>query len=472
VKRAISRRLAAGALMLALSPAALAQFQVPGAPRPGTPSPERPRTALPAELTYSWAVGSDSEFVYRRDADLDKRLRDNTSFFAPTLFGFFNYRPVPWLSTRAEVTLEVPADVKPQSAVLLPSGELLQPTPRRTSLLIDQAYASVKFPERFLVQEVTVGRRNFEDPRLWLYDAALDGVITRFEVGYLQAEASITRENRFDGDLLNNVPKIRTSNYIVYVDYRGIEDHRLAAYWIKREERVEPRQEGRPVFMGLRAYGRPADIFNYWADVGFARGHDELGRPIRGQAFDVGYTFRYRGAPLNPSVTAALAAGSGDRLPDDGINKEYRQTGLQSNEGRFGGLTQFKRYGETLDPELSNINIVTVGVGFRPLPNAFVDVVHHYYRLRHIASEIRNWGLTAKMNEDPSVQSKSVGREIDVIVGFRNLFGVRRLGFEVRAGVFFPGEAFRNNVSADPNNPGPTFMDADKSVSVLAVIIL
>ena len=472
MQRAISRMLAAGALVLALSPAALAQFQVPGAPRPGTPSPERPRTAMPAELTYSWVVGSDSEFVYRRDADLDKRLRDNESFFAPTLFGMFNYRPVPWLSTLVETTLEVPAYVQKEDAVTLPTGDIVRPPKLRTSILIDQAYASVKLPERSVLQEVTVGRRNFEDPRLWLYDAALDGVITRFAVGYLQAEASITRENRFDGDILNNNPKIRTSNYIVYADYRGIEDHRLAAYWIKREERIEPRTEGRPVIMGLRAYGRPADIFNYWADVSFARGRDEENRPIRGQAFDVGYTFRYRGAPLNPSVTAALAAGSGDRLPDDGINKEYRQTGLQSNEGRFGGLTQFKRYGETLDPELSNLNIVTVGVGFRPLPNAFVDVVHHYYRLRHIASEIRNWGLTAKMNEDPAVQSKKVGREIDVILGFRNLFGVRRLGFEVRAGVFFPGEAFRNNLSPDPNNPAPGFQGADKSVSVLAVIIL
>ncbi len=409
---------------------------------------------MPSELTYSWAVGSDSEFVYRRDADLDKRLKDNTSFAAPTLFGFFDYRPFSWLSTRVELTLETPMDVKSQSAVLLPSGEILQPTPQKNSLLLDQVYASVKFPERSFLQEVTAGRRNFEDPRLWLYDAALDGVIGRFGAGYLQIEASITSENDFDGDLFNNVRKSHVNNYIVYADYRGIEDHRFAAYWIKREDRMEPQQEGRPVWMGLRAYGRPADIFNYWADVGFARGHDELKRPIRAEAFDVGYTFRYRGAPLNPSVTAALAAGGGDKLPDDGINKEYRQTGLQSNEGRFGGLTQFKRYGETLDPELSNLNIVTVAVGFRPLPNAYVDIVHHYYRLRHIASEVRNWGLTAKMNEDPAVQSKDVGREIDVIVGFRNLFGVRRLGFEIRAGVFFPGDAFRNNVEPRSQQPG------------------
>ena len=84
----------------------------PGYAHPDTAAPTGPRaavrTAMPTELTYSWAAGSDSEFVYRRNADLDKRLRDNDSFSAPTLFGLFAYRPVPWLSTRVEPTLETP----------------------------------------------------------------------------------------------------------------------------------------------------------------------------------------------------------------------------------------------------------------------------------------------------------------------------------------------------------------------------
>ncbi len=35
-----------------------------------------------------------------------------------------------------------------------------------------------------------------------------------------------------------------------------------------------------------------------------------------------------------------------------------------------------------------------------------------------------------------------VGDALDVIFGFRNLFGVRGLGADVRAGWFFPGDAF------------------------------
>ena len=39
---------------------------------------------------------------------------------------------------------------------------------------------------------------------------------------------------------------------------------------------------------------------------------------------------------------------------------------------------------------------------------------------------------------------------IDVILGFRNLFGLRGLGFEVRAGMFFPGKAWQRSDGSDP----------------------
>lgn len=440
----------------------LAQFQAPGV-REGT-RPERPeRPELPSELRFSYAYGSDSEFTYRRNADLDKRIGDSSQLFAPTVFGFLDYRPTAWLASRLEVTVEAPIDVKKQSPTPLPTGEILLPEKRRTSIIIDQAYATIKNPGA--TREFTLGRRNFEDPRLWLYDAALDAAIVKLTLGYLETEASVSRENLVDGDLLNGVPKTRVNNYIIYTDYRGIEDHRLAAYWIKRDDKTHV--EGRPLLMGVRAYGTPSDRGNYWADFSIARGRDEAQRRLRGTAFDVGFTYRYLGAPLSPSFTMGYAAGSGDTNPNDNVkNTEYRQSGLQSNETRFGGLTQFKRYGEVLDPELSNVEILTAGVGFRLAPTVFVDVVYHRYRMKVIADQIRNWALTAQMNQDDTSLSRDVGKEVDIIVGWRNLFGVKRLGFEVRAGGFSPGRAFRNEVS-----DAGAFRPADKAVSLLAVII-
>ncbi|HEY5683643.1 MAG TPA: alginate export family protein, partial [Sulfuricaulis sp.] len=153
----------------------------------------------------------------------------------------------------------------------------------------------------------------------------------------------------------------------------------------------------------------------------------------------------------------------------DNKNTQFRQTGLQSNEARFGGLTQFKAYGEMLDPDLSNIKIVTAGIGFRMASNAFLDLVYHRYGLDHFANEFRSAGVTAEMNKVETQLSKDVGSEINLIVGFRNLFGFRRFGFEVRAGVFSPGDAFLRN---DGDAVNPIIVRADKASSILFVLIL
>ncbi len=289
----------------------------------------------------------------------------------------------------------------------------------------------------------------------------LGKVLVTLKLGDFKIEASVSREDLLDLDLTTNVPKGRTDNYIVYAEYRGIEYHKLAGYWILRDDKSG--EEGSPQFMGVRAYGRPSDTFKYWTDLAFLRGNDELSRDFSGYAFEVGGTYWFLDLPLRPSVTLGFAYGSGDSNPDDNKNTEFRQTGLQSNEARFGGATQFLAYGETLDPELSNLNIFTVGLGFRPAASVFVDLVYHHYRLNAVADEIRGSALTAQMNQVESRLSKDVGSGLDIILGFRNLFGVRGLGVDLRAGLFFPGDAFLRD-------DGGVFSDADIGVSALAVI--
>jgi alginate production protein len=311
-----------------------------------------------------------------------------------------------------------------------------------------------------------VGRRNFEDARLWLYDAALDSVTARLNLGTLQTDLSLGRENWRDLDLISTAPRGKTDYYILHSEYRGIEDHRFAAYAITLRDSLA--QEGEPVIAGIRAYGRPTDQLNYWTDLAGLWGRDPARQKYRGWAFDVGATYRFTKVAMQPSFTVGYAYGSGDSDPNDSRNREFRQTGLQSNEGRFGGVTQFKVYGETFDPELSNLNIFTVGTGFRPASNVFFDLVYHKYRLDKIGNDLRSSALTALINQDDTRLSKRVGSEIDLILGFRNLFGIRRFGFEVRAGVFFPDDAYRVE-EGDPNNP--TFRKGDKSISVLAVFI-
>lgn len=443
----------------AVSDTQVAQFQLPKSPSgDGDPaSAEQPQRPLIQALTYQYSVGSESDMNYRRDVDLDKRLRDNSHLIAPQINGSIIYRPNARVEMMLEMLLERETALREEAIVTLPNGDTQFAPRRRYSLPVDQAFVTFKDLGPI---DLTLGRRNFEDSRRWLYDSSLDAALARFRQGAYQAEFSVSRKDRLDLDLLSPVRKTRTDNYMLYVDYRGIEDIRLAGYTILRKDKTGV--EGKPMNMGLRAFGNPSDRFNFWTELALLRGKDELRRDFQGNAFDVGGTYRFPGLPFAPNITLGYASATGDGNTTDNVNREFRQTGLQSNEAAFGGIPKFKYYGEALDPELSNLKIFTAGLGFRPAAQVSVDLVYHHYRLFKIAEEIRNSALTAQMNQDETQISKKVGQALDVVLGFRNLLGVRRLGLDLRAGVFFPGQAFRNE---DPVTGG--FRKADKSVSVI-----
>ena len=134
----------------------------------------------------------------------------------------------------------------------------------------------------------------------------------------------------------------------------------MGAFAIVLDDRTK--RQDRPLFFGLRSLGE-VDVFDdeieYWADLATVRGKDE-GTDIKGYGFDIGATYELN-APLRPYFTLAYAFGSGDSDPDAGTDKEFRQTGLEGNENKFGGITSFKYYGETFNPELRNLKISNRG---------------------------------------------------------------------------------------------------------------
>ena len=432
-------------------------FQLPPQTRFGRPP--RPVTQF---LKYQYSYGSESEITYRRNPDLNHRVRDNLLLLLPQLNGTVVYRPTDWLAATLEMIVEREIAVQEEKRITLPSGETQFAPKRRASLLVDQAYVTIRgFTAPF---EFHAGRRNYEDERHWLYDTSMDIASVSLRKGHVRAEAFAGREVLWDLDLLQKQAKDRIDTYMLYADYRGIEDIVFAGYTVFRNDRA--RKEGRPLHFGVGARGMPSENFSFWTQLAHLRGSDELKLKFSAYAFDVGGTYRFPGLPFQPNVTLGYAFATGDGNPNDDKNSEFRQTGLQSNEGKFAGISQFKVYGEALDPELSNVGILTAGLGFRPAPNVTVDLVYHRYRLDRIADEIRNSALTAQMNQDDTNLSKDMGSALDIVLGFRNLFGVRRLGLDVRVGWFFPGrKAFRIE-EGDPDNP--VFRHADKGNSLVA----
>ena len=413
--------------------AQIAQFALPKKSAKGKAAP-----ALPQVLNYAYTYGAEFEVPMYHNRDLNSDIEDDEVTTVLAGFGNVVYRPWSWLELNIEATLEKIFYVRQE--------EPRDPVP--LSLAIDLLTAKVKVPSTPV--EVTVGRRGYLEPRLWVYDVELDGIHVGTKLGDFSFEVSANRLDGVDLELLNNIVKEYTTNYIFYTEYRGIEDYKLGGYYIFRDH-PDSAGEGHPQYMGLSAFAIPSDAFRWWGQLGYLDGRDESGNSFMAYALDAGGTYRFIDTRLQPTVTLHFAYGSGDQDSTDNENNEYRQTGLQSNESIYGGVQQFIYYGETLNVELSNLQIYTVGGSIRPTSSMFFDLVYHYYRLNTIVpgGELRGQELTTTINDDPSKESKDVGHGLDLIASFHKMFGVRGLGLSIRAGVFFPGDAFDQTTSSD-----------------------
>ncbi len=283
-----------------------------------------------------------------------------------------------------------------------------------------------------------IGRQRFDDERKWLYDEDLDAVRLRYIRETFPVELSASRNGLVRKKLGGPDERERINNYVLYAIYAPRDWIQLEAYAIARDDRTANRQ--RPVFLGVRSGGEPVNDLDYWLELGYVGGRDGA-KSIRGWGVDLGATYEWQ-VVLRPSVTLGFALGSGDRDADDQRDRSFRQTGLQTNEWDFGGSTDFKYYGEVLDPELSNLAIFTAGLGVRPTEKWSVDLVYHYYVQHRPAPTLRNTAIDA----EPSGRSQRLGSEVDIVVGVVEI--LNRIEVKAVLGYFFPGTAFPGGTGA------------------------
>jgi alginate production protein len=311
--------------------------------------------------------------------------------------------------------------------------------------------------------DLEAGRLHFKDDRQWLYDRDLDGVRVTLDGKPWLAEASLTTV-AFGGRATRPLvslgpvnplnPVLRhdetsgerdeeTTNAMAVLTREFSGRNAVSAFFIGRFDRGK--EDDSPLFAGVQARLRPVEDVRAWADLALARGRDRDER-IRGSGFDVGATWVLP-LPLEPSLTAGYAFGSGgDDDPANG-DSDFRQTGLQDNTGRWNGVTTFGLYGELLDPELSNLGIATAGLGFRPGRRTSLDLVAHRYAQPRPARFLRDSGIRGDLDVDPVNSSLAadpdgvhheIGWEYDAILGWREL---PSCDVEIVVGRFEPGAA-------------------------------
>lgn len=278
--------------------------------------------------------------------------------------------------------------------------------------------------------QLQVGRQDVEDGREWLYDSRLDGVRVAYDHRAWRIEAMWGREELVRANLLRSNPgRDKVDVWLARAEFEAAKDWDLAAYAIKQNDlRVS---NVSPLTIGIQSEGRTGPI-GHWLELARQRGTSGT-RQLKAWALDAGLIW-YLPLPARPALFAgyARASGGGDAVTDRG----FRQTGLQDNEDRITGLANVRYYGEALDPDLSNLEIFTAGLGFRPSSGTSIEVIAHRYRQVVLDDDdLRGSPISAELDGD----SRDIGNELDLALSARLS---RFAAIEAKLGWFMPGEGF------------------------------
>ncbi len=376
--------------------------------------------------TLLWGGDIDIEYDFEENFDLNDAEDDDLSVVEPDLELALAYQPNEWLEAFFSMSLV-------REFALREEG---RDRDRDTRLNLKQLNVTLREVKKGL--SFKLGRQRFEDEREWLYDDELDAVRAFYRIGRLGLEGSISRKNAFNRDLLDeDDDDEEINNYFLIGRFRPYADADVALFALMRDDTVS--NGSSPLFLGTQVIGEAFDT-KYWLSFAHVRGDGDF-NPVRASnddlsafGLDLGATYEFDN-DWKPSVTLAYAFGSGDSDPSDGEDNAFRQTGLHDNSDRFNGVVSFNYYGELFDPELSNMKVYTLGIGVRPSRRSSVDLVYHHFRQHKQSDELRD----AAVEEDLPGNSRSLGDELNLILGFRE---VKNLSVKLALGYFFPGSAF------------------------------
>lgn len=317
---------------------------------------------------------------------------------------------------------------------------------------------------------VQIGRQNISENREWWWDTDLDAIRAYVSSRNFQLEVAIAEEvgrdtlsgDRGDAEALD-VRRFFLTGRLRLTPLMSFDVFLLRQYDHSSSFRVADiiaadeldTYDANLNWVGTRLHGA-ADLrdgieADYWLDIARVSGteiqydFDDFGvsdlvvASIReqdrsGTGFDAGATFKWSDSRLfgfsEPALTIGFAGGSGNGRSDG----TFRQTGLQDNNNKFGGVDRFRYYGELSRPDLENIRISTLSIGFRIGEDSSVELVHHNYRQDSAQAE-----HTLRLRPDANGLSTDLGDEVNLVLGIEKW---EHYEFEAVGAYFTPGPAF------------------------------
>lgn len=332
-----------------------------------------------------------------------------------------------------------------------------------------------------------IGQQRFADEREWWWDQNLDALRVRFDRERFHAEASVAQQLFAEATNADGIDPEQEDvlRFLGSAQWEWASKQRIGLYLLHQDDSSSPLPQGACVrslppnfqpspfftagcidpnredesdadltWFGISAAGRRrlgrAGALHYWLNaagvVGDETFYDVTGptnerrvgsvnhNDVRGWGIDVWATWQTKIA-ARPRLTLGYAFGSGERNAVKQQDTGFRQTGLQDNNDKLLGVDSFRYYGELVDPELSNLHIVTAGLGFRLLRESSIELLYHYYRQAHAAPFLRDVGF----KRDPDGRHRSIGQELDVVLGLEDWdpFEIEIIGALFRTGAAF-----------------------------------
>ena len=307
-----------------------------------------------------------------------------------------------------------------------------------------------------------LGRQEFSEDRQWWWDEDLDALRLDYTADDWTLTTALAKESAPRSTLEDDIDPAddEVVRALGNLRWDWAAEQRLEGFALYQRDRSptpglgdaateEDEVDADLTWLGLRAdgdltlgdYGSLA----YWLDAAHVRGHEDVlgfdesddGRiliaerrrqDVRAWALDVGgvWTLPVAG---QAQLLFGYALGSGDSTPDQGVDRSFRQTGLQDNTERL------QDYGELFNPELSNLRVLSLGVGWPLFEDGQIALMHYRYRQDTAAPFLRETNI----DRDPEGDDPDLGWEWDVIFTLETEAG---LSVEAIASMFEAGRAF------------------------------